>query len=118
MPFLKEARLNWVSVKSYNRFPYNIPALRGVNSIAFKGNVTFFVGENGSGKSTLLEAIARKCGFSDKGGGRNNQLLGTDDDAGLDNLITLSWMPIDTQTFELNGTKLHLVAYGWRELVS
>jgi predicted ATPase len=40
------------------RFPYNIPALQGLESIEFSAPVTFLVGENGSGKSTLLEGLA------------------------------------------------------------
>ena len=39
-------------------FPFNLPALRSVDEIAFDAPVTIFVGENGSGKSTLLEALA------------------------------------------------------------
>ncbi len=39
-------------------FPFDIPAVRSLSTLAFREPVTFFVGENGSGKSTLLEAIA------------------------------------------------------------
>ncbi len=39
--------------------------------LAFKKNVTFFVGENGTGKSTLLEAIAVAYGFNAEGGSKN-----------------------------------------------
>lgn len=39
-------------------FPFDLPALRGVDSIEFRNEVTILVGENGSGKSTLLEALA------------------------------------------------------------
>ena len=39
-------------------FPFGIPAIRTLESLAFSSRVTFFVGENGSGKSTLLEGIA------------------------------------------------------------
>jgi predicted ATPase len=39
-------------------FPFDLPALRGVDSIEFRSEVTILVGENGSGKSTLLEALA------------------------------------------------------------
>ncbi len=39
-------------------FPFDLPALRGVDRLAFSAPVTIFVGENGSGKSTLLEALA------------------------------------------------------------
>jgi predicted ATPase len=39
-------------------FPFTVPVIRALDSLALPGAVTFFVGENGSGKSTLLEAIA------------------------------------------------------------
>ncbi|MDB4879919.1 MAG: hypothetical protein JWL60_1365 [Gemmatimonadetes bacterium] len=40
------------------RFPYTVPVIRSLDTLAVDAPVTFFVGENGSGKSTLLEAIA------------------------------------------------------------
>jgi len=40
------------------RYPFNIPALKSGIDLAFRTNVTLFVGENGSGKSTLLAAIS------------------------------------------------------------
>ncbi|TFG71636.1 MAG: ATP-binding cassette domain-containing protein [Anaerolineales bacterium] len=43
-------------------YPFNVPTLCGTSQLAFRGQVTFFVGENGSGKSTLLDAITQKCG--------------------------------------------------------
>lgn len=41
-----------------SRFPFSVPVIRALESLALDTPVTFFVGENGSGKSTLLEAIA------------------------------------------------------------
>ncbi|MCY7380069.1 MAG: AAA family ATPase [Gemmatimonadaceae bacterium] len=40
------------------RFPFSVPVIRTLETLAFSTPVTFFVGENGSGKSTLLEGIA------------------------------------------------------------
>jgi predicted ATPase len=45
-----------------DHFPFNVPAIRGLESLEFSSPVTFFIGENGSGKSTLLEAIAGAAG--------------------------------------------------------
>ena len=42
-------------------FPFDVPVVRALRTLAFDAPVTFFVGENGSGKSTLLEAIAVKA---------------------------------------------------------
>jgi predicted ATPase len=46
------------NVKTPDRFPFNVPVIRGMDRLTFTRDVTFFVGENGSGKSTLLETIA------------------------------------------------------------
>ena len=43
-------------------FPFDVPAVRSLGTLAFDAPVTFFVGENGSGKSTVLEAIAAAVG--------------------------------------------------------
>lgn len=40
------------------RFPYSVPTIASMTSLALDASVVCFVGENGSGKSTLLEAIA------------------------------------------------------------
>jgi len=61
----------------FDDFPFNIPAVRELQSIEFHADVTFFVGENGSGKSTILEAIALALGFGIEGGTLNNRLLNT-----------------------------------------
>jgi predicted ATPase len=58
-------------VRSFELYPFNLPAVRNLSEIAFNRPVTFFVGENGSGKSTLLEAIAVAAGFNAEGGRRN-----------------------------------------------
>lgn len=39
-------------------YPWSVPLLRALETIAFDAPVTFFMGENGCGKSTLLEALA------------------------------------------------------------
>ncbi len=54
-----------------NRYPFNLPAVRGLDRIVFHPKVTFLVGENGSGKSTLIEALAVAWGFNAEGGTKN-----------------------------------------------
>ena len=39
-------------------FPFDLPALQGLEALELDVPVTILVGENGSGKSTLLEALA------------------------------------------------------------
>jgi predicted ATPase len=52
-------------------YPFNLPVLRGLDTIEFHPKVTFLVGENGSGKSTLVEALAIAWGFNPEGGTKN-----------------------------------------------
>jgi predicted ATPase len=65
---LRDVRLERDRVPSFERYPFSLPAVRGLERLELHPSVTFFVGENGSGKSTLLEAIAVACGFNPEGG--------------------------------------------------
>lgn len=69
--FASQVSLRRDAIESFERFPFNLPALRGLDKLALHPKVTFFVGENGSGKSTLLEGIAISLGFNPEGGTRN-----------------------------------------------
>lgn len=68
--FIRSIFIDWTTIgaDSYLR---KIEALKGLKTLEFNSNVTFFVGENGSGKSTLLEAMAIACGFNPEGGTKN-----------------------------------------------
>ncbi|WP_248924612.1 AAA family ATPase [Paenibacillus hamazuiensis] len=101
--FLRSLELLRTAVGDPNRYPFSIPALRSLESITFRSNVTFFVGENGSGKSTLLEAIAYQCGFNTAGGGRNNYFDVEASQSALGNAIRLSWFPKITNGFFLRA---------------
>ncbi|WP_460506071.1 AAA family ATPase [Hydrogenophaga soli] len=69
--FASRVTLNRDGVESFDRYPFNLPAIRSLALIELHPKVTFFVGENGSGKSTLLEAIAVSLGFNPEGGSKN-----------------------------------------------
>ncbi len=69
--FLLRATLLRDRVLSFDSYPFSIPAIRGLDELAFEQPVTFLVGENGAGKSTLLEAIAVGCRLNPEGGSRN-----------------------------------------------
>jgi predicted ATPase len=86
-----------------NDYPFSIPAIKHLDFLSFRTNVTFFVGENGSGKSTILEAIAYQCGFNTAGGGKNNYYDVDSSHAALGNHIRLSWMPKVTNGFFLRA---------------
>jgi predicted ATPase len=70
-PFLIHLELLRDRVPSFSRFPYSLPALRGLERLPFHPTVTFLVGENGTGKSTLLEALALSLRLNPEGGSRN-----------------------------------------------
>ena len=70
-PYLLHLQLLRDRIAEPDRFPYNLPALRHLNTLTFHPKVTFLIGENGSGKSTLLEAIAIASGLNPEGGSRN-----------------------------------------------
>ena len=70
-PYLLRLQLLRERIPKAARFPYTLPAVRHLDTLAFHPRVTFFVGENGAGKSTLLEAVAVGCGLNPEGGSRN-----------------------------------------------
>jgi predicted ATPase len=70
-PFLMEVALRRDKVSSWNEYPFSLPVVRNLDTLALHRGVTFFIGENGTGKSTLLEAIAIGLGFNPEGGSRN-----------------------------------------------
>jgi len=70
-PYLLHLELLRERISDATRYPYTLPAVRGLTKLAFHPKVTFLVGENGSGKSTLLEAIAVACDLNPEGGSRN-----------------------------------------------
>ena len=69
--YTAEVRLNREKVPSFKCYPFALPAVRRLKTLALHPAVTFFIGENGSGKSTLLEAIAVASGFNPEGGSKN-----------------------------------------------
>lgn len=104
-PFLKRAWLperdeqDWPEWVDWNQYPFNLDLIRNAGvDLEFTKPVTILVGENGSGKSTLLEAVARACGFSDKGGAvgmravQQSDLSG-EDGGSLGRVLRTSWLP-------------------------
>ena len=71
-PYWLEARLERREGWDESRYPFDIPAVRTLNTLAFHAAVTFLVGENGSGKSTLIEALATAWDFNPEGGSRDH----------------------------------------------
>ena len=69
--FIRSVKVLRERVTDPNRYPFNIPAVRSLETLELHPRVTFLVGENGSGKSTLVEAIAVAAGFNAEGGSQN-----------------------------------------------
>ena len=69
--FVLHLALQRDKVESFDRYPFNLPAVRTLERLEMHPKVTFLVGENGSGKSTLLEALAVAMGFNAEGGSKN-----------------------------------------------
>ena len=70
-PYLREISIHDDAEFDDEEYPFSIPAVRNLNTMAFHPDVTFFVGENGAGKSTLLEAIAVNLKLPSEGGTRD-----------------------------------------------
>jgi predicted ATPase len=88
--YLRQVRLRREIVPSFDRFPFSLPAVRGLDALDLHPAVTFLVGENGSGKSTLLEAIAVALGFNPEGGTRNFRFGTRDSHSELHHYLRLS----------------------------
>jgi len=89
-PFLVEVRLLRDKVPSWDRYPFDLPVTRSLETIAFHPRVTFFIGENGTGKSTLLEAMAVGLRFNPEGGSRNFRFSTRASHSQLDRFLRLS----------------------------
>ena len=86
--FIKSIVVHWDKVPK-DRYIRKIQSLKGLETLAFKRPVTFFVGENGSGKSTLLEAMAVSYGFNPEGGTINYDFSTFDSHSELYEAVTL-----------------------------
>lgn len=69
--YLLQVHLLREEVPSFEEYPFNLPAVRHLDTLELHPAVTFLIGENGTGKSTLLEAMAIVAGFNPEGGSRN-----------------------------------------------
>ena len=69
--YIIDVTLQREGVESFDKYPFNLDAMRTLDRLKFHPKVTYFIGENGSGKSTLLEAIAVSMGFNPEGGTKN-----------------------------------------------
>ena len=87
--FIQGVNIDWDKIDRHS-YLRGIEAIRDLDYLAFKKNITIFVGENGSGKSTMLEAIAVNYGFNPEGGTRNYNFSTYDSHSELCEAIRLS----------------------------
>ena len=90
VPFLQNVTLKKENIPSFSAYPYCLPAIRTLQSLAFHPNVTFIIGENGTGKSTLLEGIAIALGFNAEGGTKNFRFSTNDSHSSLHEYLRIS----------------------------
>jgi predicted ATPase len=88
--YIKSADLKRGEVPSFERFPFDLPAVRNFRKLNFHPNVTYIIGENGMGKSTLLEGIAIALGFNPEGGTRNFNFSSYDSHSELDRYLRIA----------------------------
>jgi predicted ATPase len=82
-PYLKSIMIRKAEGELSRGHPFNIPAVKYLDTLEFHPDVTFLVGENGSGKSTLLEAIAGALDFGAQGGTGNFRMADLGGDSKL-----------------------------------
>jgi predicted ATPase len=88
--FLRTVQLREDKPSPGDQYPFSMPAIRKLGTLAIDPGVTLFIGENGSGKSTLLEAIAVASGFNPEGGSRNFRFLTRSSESKLWNHLLLT----------------------------
>ncbi len=109
--FLLDLQLLRDRVPSFASYPFCLPAVRQLQTLAFHPRVTFLVGENGSGKSTLLEAIAVACDLNPEGGSRNFNFATRASHSGLDRFLRLARSPrLPRDSFFLRAESFYNVA--------
>lgn len=114
---LLSLRIEWSRVERRDVYPFNLPAIAGIDEIDLDAPVVIFVGANGSGKSTLMEAIAAQLGCNPEGGSPNFRF----DTAGtLSDLHTVMRLarriPRNTDRYFYRADAFHVLATEMRKL--
>jgi predicted ATPase len=111
MPYLREIHRKAEAPGPETGWPYDLPAVRGLDGLVLDADVTILVGENGSGKSTLLEAVAVAWGLNAEGGSRSFSFATRPSHSPLHAALRLVRSPIRPQdAFFLRAESLYNVA--------
>jgi predicted ATPase len=97
-------------------FPFGLPAIRALETLAFGAPVTFLVGANASGKSTLLEALAIATGRVVVGGTDLKRDRSLDALRPLARTLKLTWSKRTARGFFLRAEDFFNFARRNREL--
>jgi predicted ATPase len=111
--FVEYMQIRWEEIEesARERYPYSLPAVKGLERLDFSEGCTFFIGENGTGKSTVLEAIAVALGFSAEGGTTGHMFHTHDTHTNLhEHLFLKRGLERPADTFFLRSETLYNVA--------
>ncbi len=92
-PFIKSMYVVPERVRSWDEYPFTLPAVKAMDKIQYHPKVTYFVGENGSGKSTLLEGLAVALGFNPEGGSKSFRFATRESHSWLGNAMRVGKVP-------------------------
>jgi len=87
VPFIKNISIN---TDKRNPFPYNVAAVKNLNTIEIDKGITFLVGDNGTGKSTILETISCHMNLPLIGGYRDTK-RGYEGSLSLQHYFDIEW---------------------------
>jgi predicted ATPase len=110
--FLRTVRLDRERIPADPEpYPWSLPVVQALDTLALTTPVTMLVGQNGSGKSTLLEAIAVSLGMNPEGGTQNFDFATRSTHSPLHEAIQLGRGALRPQTqFFLRAESLYTVA--------
>lgn len=110
-------RIEWDRVEDRSAYPFNLPAIAGIDEIDLDAPVVMFVGANGSGKSTLMEALAVQLGCNPEGGSPNFRFDTANTLSDLQRVIRLARrLPRNCDRFFYRADSYHVFATEMRRL--
>lgn len=117
--YIVSIRIEKEKVKTPNIYPFNLAAIKHIDTLSFHKNVTFLVGENGTWKSTLIEAIATQYGFNPEGWSKNFNFATYNSHSELEKYIRVSrWIKKPKDGYFLRAETFYNVASNIEKLDS
>lgn len=114
---LLSLRIEWDQVEDRRTYPFDLPAIAGIDELDLDAPIVMFVGSNGSGKSTLMEALAYQLGCNPEGGSRNFNFDTASTLSALHTVMRLGRLiPRNTDRFFYRADAFHVLATEMRRL--